>query len=134
MSSRWKSEWNSVCPIFRLNRWVLSAAQTFLCPLISLLTRLTHFPCRAILPGLKLRVVGEGELLLFNNEFVLFCITNQAQLTIHLSNSCFERVLEIFWPRTRFLYQLCAGNEPFVSFTFLLMIPTFYMQIKILNR
>ena len=29
---------------------------------------------------------------MFNNEFVLFYINNQAQLSVHRSNSCFERV------------------------------------------
>ena len=36
------------------------------------------------------------ELSLFNNEFVLFCINNQAQVSVYLSKSCFERVFEIF--------------------------------------
>ena len=59
-------------------------------------TRITHFLYHAMLRGYKLRVEGEGELSLFNNEFVLFCINNQAQLSVHLSNVCLERVLEIF--------------------------------------
>lgn len=33
---------------------------------------------------------------MFNNEFVLFCIDNQAQVSVHLAKSCSERVLEIF--------------------------------------
>jgi len=39
--------------------------------------RLADFPCGSILPGYKLRVEWEGELSLFNNEFVLFCVNNQ---------------------------------------------------------
>ena len=50
----------------------------------------------SILRGYKLRVEWEGELSLFDNEFVMFCINNQAQVSVHLSNGCFERVLEIF--------------------------------------
>ena len=89
-------EWvKSVCLIFALNHWVHSPAWTFSGPPISLLMRLTHFPCGSILHGYKLHVEWEGELSLFNNEFVLFCINNQAQFSVHLSNSSFERVLEI---------------------------------------
>ena len=40
MSSCWKSEWMSECPIFTLNRRLHSAARTFSGPPISLLTRL----------------------------------------------------------------------------------------------
>ena len=50
-------------------------------------TRITHFPCYVMLRGYKLYVEGEGELSLFNNEFVLFCINNEAQLSVHLSNT-----------------------------------------------
>ena len=88
MSSCWKS----ACPIFTLNRWVHSAARTFSGPPISLLTRLWLVPS-----GYKLHVEWEGELSLFNNEFVLFWINNQVQLSVHLSNNCLERVLEIFF-------------------------------------
>ena len=59
----------------------------------------------------KLCVKWEGELSLFNNEFVLFCINDQAQVSLNLSNSCFERVSEIFWRGTRFLCQLCAPES-----------------------
>ena len=40
MSSRWKSEWKSACPIFALNRRVHFAARTFSGPPIGLLSRL----------------------------------------------------------------------------------------------
>ena len=32
------------------------------------------------------------ELSLFKNEFVLLCINNQEEVSVQLSNSCFERV------------------------------------------
>ena len=115
-TSCWKSEWKSVCPLYTLNHCIHLAARTFSCPPICLLTRLTHFPCGLILHRHKLRVEWEGELSLFNNEFVLFCINNQAQLSVHLLNSYFERVLVTFWRCTRFLYQLCTWIEPFVCF------------------
>ena len=96
MLSCWKSDWKRVCPIFALNHRVHSAAQTFSDPPISLLTMLTHIPCSSILCGYKLRVEWEGELSLFNNEFLLVCINNQAQLSVPIANNCFERVLEFF--------------------------------------
>ena len=57
----------------------------------------------------------EGELSLFNNEFVLFCIDNQAQVSVHLAKSCSERVLEIF-DAVRGFYINSAPEimEPFV--------------------
>ena len=55
---------------------------------------------------------------LINNEFVLFDINNQAQVSVNLSNSCFQRALEIFWHGTRFYInsapesnRLFGGNE-----------------------
>jgi len=124
MSLCWKGE----CPIFTLNHRVHSAALTFLGPPISLLMRLTRFPSGSILHRYKLCVEWEGELSLFSNEFVLFCINNQAQLSVHLLNSYFERDLEIFWRCTRFLYQLCAWIEPSVCFH-----PTYQVQHKLLK-
>ena len=79
---------------FRVESSVHPAAQTSSDPPISLLTVLTHIPCSSILRGYKLRVEWEGELSLFNNEFVLFCINDQAQLSAHISNNCFEKE---FW-------------------------------------
>ena len=81
-----------VCVLF--SHWIIrrSAAQTFSDPPISLLTMLTHIPCSLILRGYKLGAEWEGELSLINNEFVLFCINNQAQLSVHILNNCFERV------------------------------------------
>ena len=111
-----------MCPIFELNRWVHSAAQTFSGPLISLLTRLTHVPCRAILCGLQ-TACGRRRLVtvsLFNNEFVLFCINNQAQFSVHLSNSCFERVLETFFDAGRGFYI----NSPESSHLFVFILLT----------
>ena len=90
-------EWLKECvSYFRVESSVHPAAQTLSDPPISLLTMLTHIPCSSILRGYKLRVEWEGELSLFNNEFVLFCINDQAQLSAHISNNCFERVLEFF--------------------------------------
>ena len=92
MSSRWKSEWKSDCPIFALNRRVHSAARTFSGPPISLLMRLRF--SMWFDPSRLQTVEWEGEISLFNNEFVLFCINNQAQVSVHLSNSCFERFFD----------------------------------------
>ena len=69
---------------------------------------LTHFPCGLILRGYKLHVECEGELLLFNNEFVIFCINNQAQLSVHLSNDIYvssdELNFYLFADDTNILY------------------------------
>ena len=85
-----------MCPIFTLNRRVHLAALTFSASW-SACCQGYDFPCGLILRGHKLRVVWEGDLSLFKNEFVLFCISNQAQLSVHRSDSCFERVLIFFY-------------------------------------
>ena len=108
-----------MCPIFVLNHRVHSAAQTFSDPPISLLTMLTHIPCSSILRGYKLRVEGEGELSLFNNEFVLFCINNQAQLSVHISNNCFKRVLEFFDAVQGFYINSAPGSKRLFVFILL---------------
>ena len=108
-----------VCPIFALNHRVHSAAQTFSDPPISLLKMLTHIPCSSILRGYKLRVEGEGELSLFNNEFALFCIDNQAQLSVHISNHCFKRVLEFFDAVQGFYINSAPGSN--CLFVFILL-------------
>ena len=109
--------WKSVFPIFASNRRVHLVARKFSGPPISLLTRLTHFPCGLILRGYKLHVEWEGELSLFNNEFVLFRINNQAQLSVHLSNSCFERVSEIILMLYEVFISTLRLNRTFCLFS-----------------
>ena len=55
----------------------------------------------------------EGESSLVTSEFVLFCLNNQAQVSVHLSSSCFERVLEIFDAVRDFYINSAPEIEPF---------------------
>ena len=88
MSSRWKSDGKSACPIFALNCRVHSAARTSSGPPISLLTRL-----RFSMWFDPSRLQWESEISFFNNEFVFFCINNQAQVL----STCQIVVSKGFW-------------------------------------
>ena len=118
MSSRWKSEWKSACPLFVLNRRVHLAALIFSASR-SACSQGYAFPCGSILCGHKLCVVWEGKLSLFKNEFVLFCISSQTQLSVHRSNSCFERVLEIFYAVGGFYINSAHESNPLFVFILL---------------